>query len=291
MATWNTGTYFNLWKLDWLVGVAACLRELTAVDAARRMTGGMDDYDMKKLAPSFKQSFGALSVLMTGKEGQKQTKGMDSVEKPTFPSPRTGQKRPPSVSLASSSSKRSKGEDDVDLPQEPTTPDQPTRPSDPEFTRDSSRTEESQTEESTKSLVVSFVAETLDALDREFAYLYWQTSGHPVHIFKTYSLRYLFSKSSALDTMKYKLGCEIVRPSNDGGLRIRYNLGTGDIDFREGGIRPVLSFEAKRRKSKRRDDPELPWEYAGQIFAEMLGQVCYKDFYQNPAMDYQEVSP
>ena len=73
-------------------------------------------------------------------------------------------------------------------------------------------------------------------------------------------------------------------------LHIRYNLGKGNIDFRLGGVRPVLSLEAKRRKSKRRDDPELPWEYAGQIFAEMLGQVCYKDFYENPNMEYQEVS-
>ena len=90
--------------------------------------------------------------------------------------------------------------------------------------------------------------------------------------------------------MKFTLGTETVNPINDGGINIRYNLGKGDIDFREGGVRPVLSLEAKRRKSKRRDDPELPWEYAGQIFAEMLGQVCYKDFFENPAMDYQEVS-
>ena len=71
------------------------------------------------------------------------------------------------------------------------------------------------------------MAETLDVLDREFAYIYWQTSGHKVHIFKRYILQYLFSKSSAFDTMKYKLGCEIVRPENDGGLNIRYNLGEG----------------------------------------------------------------
>jgi hypothetical protein len=96
---------------------------------------------------------------------------------------------------------------------------------------------------------------------------------------------------SGADNMKFMLGCETVNAINDGGLNIRYNLGKGDIDFRLGGVRPVLSLEAKRRKSKRRDDPELAWEYAGQIFAEMLGQVCYKDFYENPDMEYQEVSP
>ena len=90
--------------------------------------------------------------------------------------------------------------------------------------------------------------------------------------------------------MKFVLGCETVQAINDGGLSIRHKIGNEQIDFRLQGIRPALSLEAKRRKSKRRDDPELPWEYAGQIFAEMLGQVCYKDFYENPNMEYQEVS-
>jgi len=272
-----------------LAGIAACLKQLTAVDVELLDSGDIDDYDMKELAPDFKQSFGTLSVLMTGKERKEKSKGTGSTGTPALPSPKTGQKRTRPVSLTSSS-KRPKGEYDVELPDEPTTPDQPTKPFDPKFSADSSKTEESQTEESTKGLLALFMAETLDALHREFAYIYWQTSGYKVHIFKTYILQYLFSKSSALDTMKYKLGCEIVRPSNDGGLNIRYNAGKGATDFREGGVRPVLSLEAKRRKSKQRDDPELPWKHAGQIFAEMLGQVCYKDFFENPAMDYQEVS-
>src|ERR1700685_3057840 len=90
--------------------------------------------------------------------------------------------------------------------------------------------------------------------------------------------------------MKFTLGTETVNPINDGGLRIRHKIGKEQTDFRLRGVRPVLSLEAKRRKSKRRDDPNLPWDYAGQIFAEMLGQVCYEDFYKNPDMDYQEVS-
>jgi len=51
------------------------------------------------------------------------------------------------------------------------------------------------------------------------------------------------------------------------------------------------NFQAKRRKSKRRDDPELVWEHAGQIFAEMLGQTCYKEFYERREMEYQEATP
>jgi len=93
-----------------------------------------------------------------------------------------------------------------------------------------------------------------------------------------------------MDTMKFGLGRETVIAVNDGGLNIRYNIGNGNTDFRPfGKVRPILSLEAKRRKSKRRDDPELVWDHAGQIFAEMLGQVCYKDLYESPHMEYQEV--
>jgi hypothetical protein len=187
-------------------------------------------------------------------------------------------------------SKRPKGEHDTELPEEPKTPDQPTRPSNPNLTTESSATAESQPEETTKKLLVTFLGNTIGALSREFNYLYWQQSGHKVHLFQTYVLIYPISKSSGMDSMKFKLGCETVNAINDGGLSIRYNLGKGNMDFRLGGIRPVLSLEAKRRKSKRRNDPDLPWEYAGQIFAEMLGQVCYNDFYENPNMAYQEVS-
>jgi len=64
-----------------LVGIEACLQQLTAVDAEKRKAGAMDDYDMKKLARDFKQSFGALSALMTAKEGEVQSKGTDSAGK------------------------------------------------------------------------------------------------------------------------------------------------------------------------------------------------------------------
>ena len=33
------------------------------------------------------------------------------------------------------------------------------------------------------------------------------------------------------------------------------------------------------------------YKYAGQIFCEMLGQTCHKEFYQNYHMEYQEVFP
>src|SRR5208282_6688535 len=151
----------------------------------KRKAGGMDDYDMKKLARDFKQSFGALSALMTAKEGEVQSKGTDSAGK-SVPQLSKASKRPRPVSLTSVPPKRPKGRRNADIAKEPTTPDQPTKPYDPKLTGDSSRTVESQSEESTKKLLVTFLGETIDALDREFGYLYWQTSGHKVHLFQMY---------------------------------------------------------------------------------------------------------
>jgi hypothetical protein len=93
---------------------------------------------------------------------------------------------------------------------------------------------------------------------------------------------------------------ETITAINDGGLGIRFNTGRGYTQWQPGGIRPVLSLEvlshisnsdvqAKRRRSLRKNDIELVYEYAGQIFCEMLGQTCYKEFYENNQMEYQEV--
>jgi hypothetical protein len=35
---------------------------------------------------------------------------------------------------------------------------------------------------------------------------------------------------------------------------------------------------------------EVLYDHAGQIFCEMLGQTCYKEFFENNEMKYQEVS-
>jgi hypothetical protein len=34
---------------------------------------------------------------------------------------------------------------------------------------------------------------------------------------------------------------------------------------------------------------DLIYGIAGQIFSEMLGQICYREYYENPEMEYQEV--
>ena len=50
---------------------------------------------------------------------------------------------------------------------------------------------------------------------------------------------------SERDYTKFRLGVEAVTAINDGGLGILYNTGTGYTQWQPGGIRPVLSLEAR----------------------------------------------
>lgn len=49
-------------------------------------------------------------------------------------------------------------------------------------------------------------------------------------------------------------------------------------------------YEAKRKKHRARDNEETVAKHSGQIFCEMLGQVCRKEFWENDRMKYQEVN-
>ena len=53
----------------------------------------------------------------------------------------------------------------------------------------------------------------------------------------------------------------------------------------------LLNAKAKRKKHKSRNNKDIIYRHAAQIFAEMLGQVCHKEFYDNAVTDYQEVIP
>jgi hypothetical protein len=55
--------------------------------------------------------------------------------------------------------------------------------------------------------------------------------------------------ASGRDTTKFLLGMETVISIDDGGLGIRYNTGSGVVQFQPGGIRPVLSLEVYHLKS------------------------------------------
>lgn len=49
------------------------------------------------------------------------------------------------------------------------------------------------------------------------------------------------------------------------------------------------NYEAKRKKHRARDNEETVEKHSGQIFCEMLGQVCQKEFWGNDRSKYQEV--
>jgi hypothetical protein len=69
-----------------------------------------------------------------------------------------------------------KGQHDIELPEEPKTPDQPPEPSNPKLVTESNATTEPQSEEPTKKLLVTFLGNTIDALNREFGYLILTTN-------------------------------------------------------------------------------------------------------------------
>lgn len=76
---------------------------------------------------------------------------------------------------------------------------------------------------------------------------------------------------------------------NDGCLGLFYYGESGLTIWPRGIARPVLALEAKRKLSSRVNDSELMYKHAGQIFCEMLGQVCYPEFFDRDPNGYQEV--
>jgi len=50
-----------------------------------------------------------------------------------------------------------------------------------------------------------------------------------------------------------------------------------------------LQLQAKRKKHAKDNDEFTANRHAAQIFAEMLGQVCHPEFYEDLENDFQEV--
>jgi len=200
-------------------------------------------------------------------------------------------KRPPPSPIRTNIpfSKRIKS-DSPSPPPKPPTPNRPTRPIDPAR---SGSTSASGPEDDTRQLVFDLVRDTLTILRSDFYRIDWQRSGYPVEMIQTSAYPFRNRPDGRhRDESFIVLGHETIRSINDGGLGIQYNDGEGLTAWQPSKKgQPVLSLEAKRRRSNRKDDIELVYEYAGQIFCEMLGQVCYPEFYENQTMGYQEVRP
>ena len=96
--------------------------------------------------------------------------------------------------------------------------------------------------------------------------------------------------------MAHNLGSlkKTIKSKNDGGLSVKLRYGNQQPDFRYGTKTawPILSFEAKRKSSKKMRSEKgremTIINHPAQIFGEMLGQVCHKDLFTNNESRYQE---
>ena len=99
--------------------------------------------------------------------------------------------------------------------------------------------------------------------------------------------------------MRVRLGSQYVKAQDDGGVSMSFQRDLSD----KASTRVVLSLEvhdhsaidlqlqAKRKKHAKENDEATANRHAGQIFAEMLGQVCHSEFYEALGNDFQEVNP
>jgi hypothetical protein len=90
---------------------------------------------------------------------------------------------------------------------------------------------------------------------------------------------------------------------NDGSIVIDYSLHPGRMTtwgINGGGrvIKPVLSIEVcfflvisdvSQTKRKREKGTQADWQHAGQVFCEMLGQLCHPEIYVADPDEFLEV--
>ena len=82
-------------------------------------------------------------------------------------------------------------------------------------------------------------------LEADFRRVHWQKSGLKVELAETLPLLLPELIIRENDHMKFLLGVETITTINDGGLGIRYIQGRRPVKWQPGGIRPVLSIEAR----------------------------------------------
>ena len=103
--------------------------------------------------------------------------------------------------------------------------------------------------------------------------------------------------------MRFYLGKRPVVTINDGSIIVEYSrhtsrMGTWGIKDDSRIIKPVISIEVLppiiiklkiKAKRKRAKGTEAEWRHAGQIFCEMLGQVCHPELYAVGSDEFLEV--
>jgi hypothetical protein len=107
------------------------------------------------------------------------------------------------------------------------------------------------------------------------------------------------------ERLKFRLGksSKSVIAINDGSIVIDYSIHPGRVatwGINGGGrvIKPVVSIEVcfflfisnlSQAKRKREKGTQADWRHAGQIFCEMLGQLCHPEIYAMDPDEFLEV--
>ena len=99
--------------------------------------------------------------------------------------------------------------------------------------------------------------------------------------------------------MEVQLGkVQRIKAIDDGGVSFRFRR---QFELNLQSQRVILSVEvkpfanhpnktqAKRKKHVKENDEDTANRHAAQIFTEMLGQVCHKEYYELLENEYQEV--
>jgi hypothetical protein len=71
-----------------------------------------------------------------------------------------------------------------------------------------------------------------------------------------------------------------------------FNLQTKNLSLLFNGSNPLemmILIQEKSKKHKKLSSKSVHYRHAAQIYAEMLSQVCHKEFYNNEYTNYQDV--
>jgi hypothetical protein len=100
--------------------------------------------------------------------------------------------------------------------------------------------------------------------------------------------------------MRVRLGpAQSITAIDDGGVSMSFRRESSDkastrvvlsLEVHDHSV-PDLQLQAKRKKHTKENDESTANRHAGQIFAEMLGQICHSEFYEALGNDFQEVNP
>jgi len=290
-----------------LIEVETLAKELASVTLNMLKSSDNDD-NIKEIAPNFRLFFRQLKSLLSDNVASEQDvllstreltiEAPQPLDVPSVPPeyfPSIPKKRPNSLTIATSTPTKVRHMSDLSEKNTPCTPDQPTQPKNPNYSGESS---ESINEDNTKRMIGGFVETILDLLGRDFEQITWASYPQKCRL-NVLGCEFLHCPLiSRQERLSFRLGKSLkpIVAINDGCIVVQYsrsNNRNATWGIKDGSrvIKPVVSIEVSfpqifsdsEDKRKRQKGIEAEWRHAGQIFCEMLGQVCHPELYSiNP---------